>query len=101
MHRNRILVSLFGFFDLPTAAEDRAAVIPFSTFPRLAVELTSDTTALGAGLAGLAPEGQTALYDSIMYALYYFAGVRGQRADGRRARWRRWRTGPRASHRRP
>ena len=77
-----------SFFQQAIGPKDRAAVIPFSTFPRLAVELTSDTTALGAGLAGLAPEGQTALYDSIMYALYYFAGVKGQRAllvlsDGR------------------
>lgn len=77
-----------SFFEQAIGPKDRAAVIPFSTFPRLAVELTSDATALGSGLAGLAPEGQTALYDSIMYALYYFAGVRGQRAllvlsDGR------------------
>lgn len=77
-----------SFFQQAIGPKDRAAVIPFSTFPRLAVELTSDTTALGSGLAGLAPEGQTALYDSIMYALYYFAGVKGQRAllvlsDGR------------------
>ncbi|MDA8019509.1 MAG: VWA domain-containing protein [Thermoanaerobaculia bacterium] len=69
-----------SFFQQAIGPKDRAAVIPFSTFPRLAVELTSDATALGSGLAGLAPEGQTALYDSIMYALYYFAGVRGQRA---------------------
>jgi VWFA-related protein len=39
-------------------------------------------------LAGLAAEGQTALYDSLMFALYYFTGVGGQRAilllsDGR------------------
>ena len=35
---------------------------------------------MGAGLAGLVPEGRTALYDSVMFALYYFAGMKGQRA---------------------
>lgn len=80
--------SALRFFDQIVEEDDRAAVIPFNNFPRLAVELTNDRRALGSGLAGLAPEGQTALYDSVMYALYYLAGVKGQRAivvhsDGR------------------
>ncbi|MEE8522907.1 MAG: VWA domain-containing protein, partial [Thermoanaerobaculia bacterium] len=69
-------------------AKDRAAVITFNNFPNLAVELTNDRLALGSGLAGLIPEGRTALYDSVMFALYYFTGIKGQRAilvlsDGR------------------
>jgi len=76
------------FFDRTLEPKDRAAVITFSSFPRLQVELTGDKKLLGRGLAGLAPEGKTALYDSVMYALYYFAGIKGQRAilllsDGR------------------
>lgn len=77
-----------SFFDRTLEPKDRAAVITFSSFPRLAVELTGDRALLGRGLAGLAPEGKTALYDSLMFGLYYFAGIKGQRAilllsDGR------------------
>lgn len=69
-----------AFFDRAITAKDRAAVITFNNFPRLAVELTNDRSALGGALAGLAPEGRTALYDSLMFSLYYFASVKGQRA---------------------
>ena len=77
-----------SFFDQAITPRDRAAVITFNSFPNLAVELTNDKSALGSGLAGLVPEGQTALYDSVMFALYYFTGIKGQRAilvlsDGR------------------
>ncbi len=80
-----------AFFERSLEPKDRAAVITFSSFPRLQVELTGDQTQLGRGLAGLAPEGKTALYDSLMYGLYYFAGIKGQRAilllsDGKRRR---------------
>ncbi|MCP3961645.1 MAG: VWA domain-containing protein [bacterium] len=77
-----------SFFDQAITPKDRAAVITFNSFPDLAVELTNDKSALGSGLAGLVPEGQTALYDSVMFSLYYFTGIKGQRAilvlsDGR------------------
>ena len=77
-----------NFFQQAITPKDRAAVITFNSFPNLAVELTNDKSTLGSGLAGLVPEGQTALYDSVMFALYYFTGIKGQRAilvlsDGR------------------
>ena len=67
---------------------DRAAIITFNRFPTLAVKLTNDLRELGGGLAGLTPEGETSLYDSVMFGLYYFTGIKGQRAllllsDGR------------------
>jgi Ca-activated chloride channel family protein len=68
------------FLEQAITPKDRAAVITFSKFPRLAVKLTNDLTKLGGGLAGLAPEGETALYDSLIFSLYYFTGIRGQRA---------------------
>jgi len=76
------------FLEQAITPQDRAAIITFSKFPRLAVKLTNDLTELGGGLAGLAPEGETALYDSLIFSLYYFTGIRGQRAilllsDGR------------------
>jgi Ca-activated chloride channel family protein len=69
-----------SFFEQAIEPRDRAAVITFNKFPRLAVKLTSDLALLGGGLAGLTAEGQTALYDSLMFGLYYFTGIKGQRA---------------------
>lgn len=69
-----------GFFERTLRPTDRAAIVTFNNFPRMAVELTTDRQALGGGLAGLVAEGRTALYDSVMFALYYFTGVKGQRS---------------------
>lgn len=69
-----------SFLEQAVTPRDRAAVITFNRFPSVAVGLTNDLTQLGGGLAGLTAEGQTALYDSLMFALYYFTGTRGQRA---------------------
>ncbi|HEY0511210.1 MAG TPA: VWA domain-containing protein [Thermoanaerobaculia bacterium] len=60
--------------------KDRAAVITFNDHPNLAVKFTNDIPALATGLAGLKAERGTALYDSIIFTLYYFTGVKGQRA---------------------
>jgi VWFA-related protein len=60
--------------------QDRAAVIPFNEQPRLAVKLTGDSAALSQALAGLQALGGTALYDSVVFALHYLQGVRGERA---------------------
>ena len=68
------------FFQLALKPRDRAAVITFNRFPDLAVKFTSDHTELGAALQGLTAEGQTALWDSVMFSLYYFSGIKGQRA---------------------
>ena len=68
------------FFQHALTPRDRAAVITFNRFPNLAVKFTNDHTLLGGGLQGLTAEGQTALYDSLMFALYYFSGIKGQRA---------------------
>lgn len=69
-----------SFFQHAITPRDRAAVITFNRFPNLAVKFTNDHTSLGGGLQGLTAEGQTALYDSLMFALYYFSGIKGQRA---------------------
>jgi len=60
--------------------KDRAAVIPFNDHPTLAVKFTHDLETLAGGLAGLKAERGTALYDSLIFTLYYFNGVKGQRA---------------------
>ncbi|MEM9408088.1 MAG: VWA domain-containing protein [Acidobacteriota bacterium] len=73
-------ITALKFFEQAITPKDRAAVITFNRFPNLAVGLTNDMMTLGSGLAGLTAEGQTALYDSVMFSLYYFAGITGQRA---------------------
>jgi VWFA-related protein len=69
-----------SFLQLAVTPRDQAAVITFNKFPHLAVKLTNNLQSLGGGLAGLTAEGETALYDSVIFSLYYLAGIRGQRA---------------------
>ncbi len=68
------------FFQRVIQPRDRAAVIVFADQPQLKVPLTNSHEVLAGGLAGLAAEGETALYDSVVFGLYYFAGIRGKRA---------------------
>ncbi|HEX3130612.1 MAG TPA: VWA domain-containing protein [Thermoanaerobaculia bacterium] len=60
--------------------KDRASIITFNDRPNLAVKFTKDVTTLAGGLAGLKAERGTALYDTIIFSLFYFNGVKGQRA---------------------
>lgn len=69
-----------GFFDKVITPKDRAAVITFADQPNLAVRFTNQPSVLAGGLAGLTASGNTTLYDSVIYALYYFGGVKGKRA---------------------
>src|SRR6185503_16314057 len=57
---------------------------PFNDRPVMTVKPTNDLSVLAGGLAGLKAERGTALYDSLIYALYYFNGVRGERATRRK-----------------
>lgn len=76
------------FFETVITSKDRAMVITFSDRPTLAVPFTNDREELMGGLANLVADGNTALYDSIIQALYNFGGLKGKRAililtDGR------------------
>ena len=68
------------FFQRTIRPKDRAAVITFNDHPNLSVKFTNDVPALAGGLAGLKAERGTALYDSVIFTLFYFTGVKGQRA---------------------
>ncbi|HSG39737.1 MAG TPA: VWA domain-containing protein, partial [Thermoanaerobaculia bacterium] len=59
---------------------DRAALITFNDHPNLAVKFTNDLPTLAGGLAGLKAERGTSLFDTVVFSLYYFSGIRGQRA---------------------
>ncbi len=68
------------FFQSVVHQKDRACLITFNDSPELVVPFTNDHEVLAGGLAGLTAEGETALHDSIVYALHYFSGLRGKRA---------------------
>jgi VWFA-related protein len=68
------------FLEQTIQPKDRAALITFNDRPLLAVKFTKDVTTLAGGLAGLKAERGTALYDTIIFSLFYFNGVKGQRA---------------------
>ena len=68
------------FFQQAIEPKDRATLMTFNDRPNLKVKLTNDVDELAGGLAGIKAERGTALYDSIIFSLYYFNGVKGQRA---------------------
>jgi len=68
------------FFEQVIKPKDRAAVFTFNDTPTLAVRFTNQIDALSDGLNGLQAEGNTALYDSLIYSLYYFGGIKGKKA---------------------
>jgi len=77
-----------GLFESEIKPRDRAALVTFNDHPYLASDFTNDIGQLAGSLAGLKAERGTALYDAIVFGLYYLNGVKGQRAllllsDGR------------------
>jgi VWFA-related protein len=70
----------YAFFQQTIKPKDRAALITFNDHPNLVAKFTNDVNELAGGLAGLKAERGTALYDSIVFALFYFNGIKGQRA---------------------
>ncbi|HYN22398.1 MAG TPA: VWA domain-containing protein, partial [Thermoanaerobaculia bacterium] len=74
------LDAALSFFERALRPKDRAALVIFNDHPHLAVRFTKDVSTLAGGLAGLKAERGTALYDTIVFSLFYFNGVKGQRA---------------------
>ena len=68
------------FFEAVIQPKDRAAVFIFNDEPILQVPFTNRLETLSEGLEGVESEGETALYDTLVHALHYFAGIRGKRA---------------------
>ena len=77
-----------AFFQNVLRKSDKAFVVAFDSQPHLVQKWSNDLSQIHAGLARLRPEQSTALYDAIVYSLYNFQGVKGQKAlilltDGR------------------
>jgi len=68
------------FLDYSIHEKDRAFTVSFENEPYLLTKLTNRKDKLYRSLAGLRAEGYTALYDSIVFGLYQFTGVKGKKA---------------------
>ncbi|MFP5247455.1 MAG: VWA domain-containing protein, partial [Thermoanaerobaculia bacterium] len=68
------------FFQNVMKKGDKAFLVAFDTEPRLVQKWSTKIADVHAGLAKVRAEDKTALYDAVIYALYHFQGVQGQRA---------------------
>jgi len=77
-----------SFFANVMRAHDRAFLVSFDSQAQLIQRWSPKLSDVNAGLAKLRAEEATALYDAIVYSLYNFLGIKGQKAlvlitDGR------------------
>jgi VWFA-related protein len=77
-----------GFLQAALGPNDRASVVTFDSFPRIAVDFTSDLALVANGMTALRAQGGTALHEGLLFALRQFDGIEGQRvvllfSDGR------------------
>ena len=68
------------FFSNVMRKGDRAFLVSFDTQPQMIQRWSPQLADVNAGLAKLRAEEATALYDAIVYSLYNFTGVKGQKA---------------------
>jgi Ca-activated chloride channel family protein len=59
---------------------DRTFLVGFAERPRVLLPLTSDARAIATSFRDLPAIGSTSLHDAIVYSLYQYRGVRGQKA---------------------
>src|SRR6185436_7809923 len=68
------------FFQNVMKKGDKAFLVAFDSEPQVVQKWSSKVADVHAGLAKLRAEESTALYDAVVYALYNFLGIRGQKA---------------------
>ncbi|HEY6139583.1 MAG TPA: VWA domain-containing protein [Thermoanaerobaculia bacterium] len=68
------------FFTNVMRTGDRAFLVSFDSQPLLIQRWSTKLADVNAGLAKLRAEEATALYDAVVYSLYNFVGVKGQKA---------------------
>jgi Ca-activated chloride channel family protein len=69
-----------AFFQNVLRKGDKAFLVAFDSQPHMMQKWTTDLGEIQSGLARLRPEESTALYDAMVYSLYNFLGVKGQKA---------------------
>jgi VWFA-related protein len=68
------------FFSNVMRQGDKAFLVSFDSQPQLIQRWSTRLADVNAGLAKLRAEEATALYDAVVYSLYNFVGVKGQKA---------------------
>jgi Ca-activated chloride channel family protein len=69
-----------GFVESVMKPGDKAFAVSFARRPHLEIPPTDDAGAVTQAISGLQAMGDTALHDALVHSLYYFRGVKGQRA---------------------
>lgn len=69
-----------GFLQSVMKPGDKAFAVSFARRPHLEIAPTDDIEAVVQAISGLQAVGDTALHDALVHSLYYFRGVKGQRA---------------------
>lgn len=69
-----------AFVEQTIQPKDRASLITFTARPDVAVRFTNDVASLSSALEAMRADGGTVLYDSLVFALHYFHGIKGQKA---------------------
>ena len=69
-----------AFFGKVLQEGDKAFVVAFDSTPHMIQKWSGDLRQIQSGLARMRPEESTALYDAVVYSLYNFLGVKGQKA---------------------
>jgi Ca-activated chloride channel family protein len=69
-----------AFFQNVMRKGDKAFLVAFDAQPHMMQKWSTQLSDLDSGLARLRSEESTALYDAIVYSLYNFLGVKGQKA---------------------
>ncbi|MEO8382565.1 MAG: VWA domain-containing protein [Acidobacteriota bacterium] len=68
------------FFEKVIKRGDKGFLIAFDTSPMVVQKWSPRVADMQAGLARLRAEEMTALYDAVVFSLYHFQGIRGQKA---------------------
>jgi len=69
-----------SFFKTVMKGGDKAFVVAFDTQPQLVQKWSTRLADVNAALSKLRAEESTALYDAVVFSLYNFLGVKGQKA---------------------
>jgi Ca-activated chloride channel family protein len=68
------------FFQNVMRGGDKAFLVAFDTQPSLVQKWSASLADMNAGLAKLRAEESTAFYDAVVFSLYNFLGIKGQKA---------------------
>jgi Ca-activated chloride channel homolog len=69
-----------GFVEQALRPRDRVALFSFNARPEVEVQFSSSPEEVSDSLSTLRGRGTTALYDSLIFTLQYFDGIKGQKA---------------------